>query len=69
MMLPPVHPSAVGVKLTFRSTLCPASKTSGRLKEDVVNPELSTVIAETVALVCPLFVMSKPYGYSIALMV
>jgi hypothetical protein len=52
----PVHPIAVGVKLTLRSTLCPASRTSGRLKEDVVNLELPTVIPEMVALVCPLFV-------------
>jgi hypothetical protein len=56
LIVSPVHPIAVGVKLTFRSILCPASKTSGRLKEDVVNAELSTVILETVTLVCPLFV-------------
>jgi hypothetical protein len=56
LIVPPVHPIAVGVKLTLRSTLCPASKSSGRLKEDVVNSELPTVIPETVTLVCPLFV-------------
>jgi hypothetical protein len=55
LIVPPVHPIAVGVKLTLRLTLCPASKTSGRLKEDV-NLELPTVIPEIVALVCPLFV-------------
>jgi len=32
LIVPPVHPFAVGVKLTLRSTLCPASKTKGRLK-------------------------------------
>jgi hypothetical protein len=32
LIVPPVHPIAVGVKLTLRSTLCPASKTIGRLK-------------------------------------
>ena len=32
LIVPPVHPIAVGVKLTLRSTLCPAGKTSGRLK-------------------------------------
>jgi hypothetical protein len=51
--MPPVHPIVVGVKVTRRSTLCPAGKTSGRLKEDVVNSELPTAIPETVALVCP----------------
>ena len=56
LIVPPTHPIAVGAKLTLRSTLCPASKTSGRLKEDVANSELPTVIPEIVALVCPLFV-------------
>jgi hypothetical protein len=52
----PVHPIAVGAKLTVKFTLCPASKTSGRLKKDVVNSELPTATPETLALVCPLFV-------------
>ena len=56
LIVPPVHPVVVGAKLTLRLTLWPADKTSGRLKEDVVNAELSTVILETVTLVCPLFV-------------
>jgi hypothetical protein len=56
LIVAPVHPTAVGVKLTFTSTLCPAGKTSGRFKLDVVNSELSTVIPETVTLDCPLFV-------------
>ncbi len=56
LIVPPVHPSAVGVKLTLKSTLWPASKTSGRLKEDVVNLELPAVIAEIDTLVCSLFV-------------
>jgi len=56
LIVPPVHPIVVGVKLTFRSTLCPAGKTNGRLKEDVVNAELPTAIPETVTLVCPVFV-------------
>jgi hypothetical protein len=46
----------VGAKLTVKFTLCPASKTSGRLKKDVVNSELPTATPETLALVCPLFV-------------
>jgi hypothetical protein len=56
LIAPPIHPIAVGVKLTLRSTLCPASKTRGRLKEDVVNAELPTVTLEMVTLVCPLLV-------------
>jgi hypothetical protein len=55
-MAPPVHPIAVGVKLTFRVTLCPACNTSGRLREDVVNSEFPTVIPEIVTLVAPVFV-------------
>jgi len=54
LIVPPAHSIAVGVKLTLRSTLCPASKTSGRLREDVVNAELPAVILEMVTLVCPL---------------
>jgi hypothetical protein len=56
LIAPPVHPSAVGVKLTFTSTPCPAAKTSGRVKSDVVNSELLAVVPETVTLVCPVFV-------------
>jgi hypothetical protein len=56
LIVPPVHPIAVGVKLRFNSTLCPASKTNGRFKEDAVNAELPAITAEMVALVCPLFV-------------
>ena len=56
LIVPPVHPVIVGAKLTLKSTLWPADKTTGRLKEDVVNSELPTAIAETVALVCPVFV-------------
>src|SRR5208282_2945143 len=62
LIVPPVHPLAVGVKLTLRSTLCPAAKTSGRFKldgvNDGVNSELLTDIPETVTLVSPLFVMA-----------
>jgi hypothetical protein len=56
LIVPPVHPSAVGAKLILTSTLCPASKTSGRVKSDTLNSELLTVIPETVTLVCPVFV-------------
>jgi hypothetical protein len=52
----PVHPIVLGAKVTLRSTLCPADKNSGRLKDDVVNSELPTAIPETVTLVCPVFV-------------
>ena len=53
---PFVHPIDVGVKLTLTLALCPASKTIGRLKEDMANSALLTEIAEIVALVFPLFV-------------
>jgi hypothetical protein len=56
LIVPPVQPIAVGVKLTYSSTLCPANKTSGRLKRDAVNSELLAVTPEMVALVCPLLV-------------
>ena len=56
LIVPPVHPIVVGAKVTLTSTLCPADKISGRLKEDVVNAELPTAIPETVTLVCPVFV-------------
>jgi hypothetical protein len=56
LIVPPVHPVVVGAKVTFRLILCPADNTSGRLKEDVVNWELPTVIPESVALVFPVFV-------------
>jgi len=46
----------VGANLTLRSTLCPAGKTSGSIKLDVVNSELLAAIPETVRLVAPLFV-------------
>ena len=53
-IVPVVNPD-VGVKLTFKSTLCPAGRTSG-MPEETVNWELLGVIAESVTLVCPLFV-------------
>jgi len=53
--VPTVDP-AVAVKLTFKSTLCPAGRTSGRPKLETVNWELLIAIPETVTLVCPLFV-------------
>jgi hypothetical protein len=56
LIVPPAHPSALGVKLTLTFTLCPASKVSGRLNWDVVNSESVTVVPETVTLVVPVFV-------------
>jgi hypothetical protein len=53
--VPTVDP-AVAVKLTFKSTLCPAGRTSGRPKLETLNWELLIAIPETVTLVCPLFV-------------
>jgi hypothetical protein len=51
-----VHPLDVGVKLTLRSTLCPADKTNGSVKLELVNSELLAATPETVTLVAPLFV-------------
>lgn len=53
LIVPYVHPVIVGVKVMLRSTLCPADKTSGSVKLDVVNSALPAVIAETVTLVSP----------------
>jgi len=53
--VPTVDP-AVAVKLTFKSTLCPAGRTSGRPKLETANWELLIAIPETVTLVCPLLV-------------
>lgn len=56
LIAPPVHPVAVGVKLTLRVTLCPAGNTSGRLTLDVLNAELPAAIPEIVTSVAPVFV-------------
>jgi hypothetical protein len=56
LIVPPVDPIAVGLKLTLSSTLCPGANTSGRLNWDRVNAGLLVVIAVTVTLVCPVFV-------------
>jgi len=56
LMVPPVQPCAVGVKLTFKSKLCPGDKTNGRLTLETVNSEPLTVSAVIVTVVCPLLV-------------
>ena len=53
---PPVHPVAVGEKVTFIGTLCPAGRLNGKLKLDTLNSVPLSFIAETVTLVCPPFV-------------
>jgi hypothetical protein len=55
-MAPPAHPVAVGVKVTSKVTLSPATNTSGRLTEDVVNAGLLAAISGIVTLVVPVFV-------------
>jgi hypothetical protein len=52
---PPVHPVAVGEKVTFSGTLCPAGRLNGKLKLDTLNSVPLSFIAETVTLVCPPF--------------
>jgi len=56
LIVPPAHPVVVGVKLTVRSILCPAAKTSGRFKDDAVNSEFPEETPEMVTLACPAFV-------------
>jgi hypothetical protein len=56
LIVPYVHPLAVGAKFMLTSTLCPAGKTNGSVKLDAVNSELLAEIAETVTLVSPLFI-------------
>jgi hypothetical protein len=56
LILPPVHPVVVGVKVTLRSKLPPAGTTNGRFKLDGVKAELLTANPERLTLVCPLFV-------------
>jgi hypothetical protein len=51
-----VHPLVEGVKLTLRSTLCPAASVSGRLRREVTNSALLSLICEIVTLVAPVFV-------------
>jgi len=53
---PPAHPGAVGVKLILTLILCPAARTSGKVKPGAVNSVLLNATPETVTLVCPLFV-------------
>jgi hypothetical protein len=53
---PPAQSCAVGVKLTFKSILCPAGRTNGRLNWEMVNSLLLTVVPESATLVCPVFV-------------
>jgi hypothetical protein len=54
-MVPIANPAAAA-KLTFKSTLCPAGRTSGSPGLETVNWGLLAAIPETVTLVCPLFV-------------
>ena len=53
---PLARPSAVGVKLTLRSKLCPGAKDIGRLNWAAVKSELVTFMDETVMVAAPLFV-------------
>lgn len=56
LMVPLVHPVILGVKLTLRSRLSPAERSTGRSSEEVTNFELVTLIPESVALVSPVLV-------------
>jgi len=55
----PVHPVAVGEKVTFSVALCPAGRVNGKLKPEALNSVAISFIAETVTLVCPLLVKTR----------
>jgi|SRR5579863_7720238 len=52
----PVHPSAVGVKVTFNPTLSPAARDAGRFKPDTLNSASPRLMADTVVLAVPVLV-------------
>jgi len=56
LIVPPVHPIFVGVKLTLRFTLFSLGRASGSARPDVVKSALRTSIPEIVTLVGPVFV-------------
>ena len=55
VIVPGIQPAAVGEKVTFSGTLCPAGTVSGKLAPGAENGPLP-LIAETVILVWPLLV-------------
>lgn len=55
-MVAPVHPSVAGVKVTFTSRLWPAGRLTGRLKPEVENAGLLTLMVDKATLVSPVFV-------------
>ena len=51
-----LHPVAVGAKVTVRAILSPAARDTGRFMPDTLKSEPLVLIAEIVALVCPVLV-------------
>ena len=56
LIIPPVHPVVLGVKLMLTSTLCPADTTSGKVRFGVANTASVTETFDNVILVNPLLV-------------
>lgn len=56
VMIPLTCPVLLGLKVTFRAMLWPAFTVTGKLIPEIVNSELLTLTAETVALVAPVLV-------------
>src|ERR1700730_3645208 len=50
---PPLHPIALGVKVTLRLKLCPGLRTSGRLNGDTLYSRSLVLTCETVTLLAP----------------
>jgi hypothetical protein len=55
-IVPPVHPSAAGMKVTFTSRLCPAGTSTGRVTPEIANAGLLAVTVDNETLVFPEFV-------------
>ena len=54
--VPLVHPVAVGAKVTVTPILSPGATATGRFTPDTLKSEPLALIAEIVALVCPVLV-------------
>src|ERR1700722_9565183 len=49
----PVHPVAVGEKVRFNATLCPAARDRGRVRPETLKSEPPKAVDDTVVLVDP----------------
>jgi hypothetical protein len=53
---PPIHPTAVGVKVTSNVTLCPAVSVTGKVNPLTLNSAPLRLIEETETLLFPTFI-------------